>query len=493
MILLMSYADAVADAARGQAIIRLTEAVDRFAPPMVGLHLLPFSPSAGDWGFAPNDLLTVRAELGRWADIKALAERRRVVVDGVYNHVGIGHVFAQQFFASPGEYSQLFHAFTNADPSAAPRSPRGGSVLRTYSLADEQWQLWQTFSDVALDIQLDRSEIRNELRKHLARLVANGIWGVRLDAPAYYAKKLGERQRHHPDAYRLAREVAAMIRSHGLAAMAQLDCDEYGVRYYPPDLGFDVPIVDYAYSAHLAFAMLSGNPMALAGHIRRTWKLPTDPVRAPRTHDGILLRSANLSTDVKMSLVELAARFGISTRVIDDDPYELNSSLPHLYACGVGAVLLRKRIELAVAVTALVPGWSYLYLPYLVGDIPEERTTLGADEDPRSLNRQPIPKATLDTFLDSDAGKSMNELLSLLATVHGKRSEARLRADDAVTTPNATTLSIRRGSPGFHLIANFSINATADVTAIGPRANFVVGRDCSRSRIGPLGFGLWRY
>jgi glucosylglycerate phosphorylase len=52
-----------------------------------GIHLLPFFPSSSDYGFAVEDYLAVRDDLGSWADVEALGADFRLMFDFVLNHV----------------------------------------------------------------------------------------------------------------------------------------------------------------------------------------------------------------------------------------------------------------------------------------------------------------------------------------------------------------------------------------------------------------------
>lgn len=465
------------------------------SPQRLGLHLLPFNPSSGDNGFASDDWFTVRDDLGTWEDVRVLAKQEKLIVDCIYNHVGIGHDFARRFFADPTTGSALVHAFMSDTDVELPRSPRGGPSVRPHVINGNRWLVWQTFAASMVDINLDNSEIQDVIGAHLGFLSAQGIWGVRLDVPAYYGKKLhADTPRHHDDAYRLARKIANIAQQHRLAVSAELDSDSDGLRYFPRDVGYEVPIVDYSYSANLAFAILSGNTGEFAKHLERSWLLPQTLIRSPRTHDGILLRSKNLVPEVLGGLIGLANRYHLPIRVIDDSPYELNCSLPYLCSLGIAQERIWERIELIIATSGFVPGWCYLYLPFVFGHIPESSPGLivGHSQDPRALNRSPLPLPIQDTFAKSPQSASISDLLHWLGNLHDEFGDQEEFTSDSVEAIGQTTLSIKRKKARLQMLANFSPEEAVEVSKV-TSGQWITGRRSSQDCLEPLGFGFWHY
>ncbi len=472
-------------------LLELEKCLDALVPRQVAVHLLPFNPSDGDWGFAPNDWYVVDSAYGSWKDIRRIAQTRRLIVDGIYNHVGIHHPIAQSFLRSPSQYASLVHAFRREKLLVDVKSPRGGPAVWTHTLDGEEWHVWQTFSKASIDIRLDEPLVRAEVNRHMAYLARQGIWGLRLDAAAYYAKpdKPGEVQLHNPNAHRLTREIAAMAELHGLVVIAQLDCDENGAKYFPSP-AYDVPIVDYSYSAHLSLALLLRDGRRIAAHIDDTRDMEARLIRAPRTHDGILLRSGLLDKEASSLLVRKAAEFGISARVIGGEPYELNCSLPYLYGQGTNAPGQSARIEMAVAISAFVPGWCFLYLPALLNYIPERQP--GYDHDPRSLNRQSMPRSAWRDFVRSHRGRSMRRLLAYLAKIRAtatKSDTAEVRSPGCF---GGRVLVVDRPTDRSMLIANMDTKRTVHIGALS-RGSLAESWRASDQRLNPLGFGFWHY
>lgn len=483
MIVLGAYPDAVPATSGSKPLT----ALERFLARLDGrlaLHLLPFYPSDGDGGFAPSSLAEVQPQLGDWHDIRRLAQQRRLIVDGIYNHVGFSHPLARAFFADPLGDHVLF-AFRPGEVADAPNSPRGGAPLRLHTVLGQRWLLWQTFSAVAADIQIEHPQVLAMIDEHLNLIADCGCWGVRLDAPAYFAKVPGEQHRHHPQAYRLTRRLADLALAKGLMVTAQLDCDEHGLGYLPREDGYEAPIVDYAFSAQLALALLTEDVTHLAAHLRATWNLSSPLLRAPRTHDGILLRSKLLSETARARLVTAARDVGLAPRMIDGRDYEFNCSLPELYAKAVGPQQMYARLELAVLISVLAPGWAYLYLPMLLGELP---SPLHAD-DPRALNRQPVGADSLANFAVGRSGASMRQLLTVLVEIDERLEEPEPGSAEAVQILAPSVLAVERAGP-VRAVLNLSASAGFDLR-YQPSGAVLVARRLRGAGLGPLGFVVW--
>ena len=408
------YADGLSTARESVTRLRsLGSFLESVLPPEVGLHLLPFSPTSGDWGFAIDDWFAVRDELGDWADVRALGQNRRLVVDGVYNHVGVGHKWVREFVSSPGTASRVLHAYQGLEPDDGPISPRGRPVLRPHEVHGAQWHLWQTFTDAAVDVRLDSDSVLEEIDQHLRLLRANRVWGVRLDAVAYFQKYPGCEIRHNPGVYEIADSIAALVERHGIRVFAQLDCDSDGLQYFGKPTQSHYVVNDFSYSAYLTLAVVSGDAQPLARHLSATAKTPRVCLRAPRTHDGILLRSGLLNTHDRDRLIDAVGSHGVPVRMSGSSPYEINASAPYLYGLAGRRPRLGDVIELVVAVTGMTPGWGYLYLPLLLAHVPED--SVGGDvSDPRSVNRALVPASVLDEFTSSGRASRMWNLLKTL-------------------------------------------------------------------------------
>lgn len=489
MMVLASYPDLLPSAGRAPSrIAALSEYLTSSFPAAAAIHLLPFNPSCGDGGFSSTSWVDVDPALGTWADVADLASRRHLFVDVVYNHVGVEHPLFARFLDDPESNAALLYAYRYADGLSCPLSPRGGPVLREWTIRGEAWLLWQTYTDTAVDIRIDHPEILRLIREHLALLRQHGIKGVRIDAPAYFGKILGGPVRHNRESYRLARLVGHEVRDAGLDMIAQLGCDEAALEYFPPSEGWQVPVVDLAFPAHLALAILSGDVRHLADHLRATWSLPNVLLRAPRTHDGILLQSSYFSSRARDLLVQHARTFGIEDRAISGEPYELNASLPHLYTAGVGTAPGRDaRIQLAAAVATFAPGIPYLYLPALLGYEPE--AYYGRDADPRGLNRRPLREDVATSIIESAHARCVADLTGQLAALDLPPKSAPAGGAEPVQYVETSGLLIERRERGVALLANFSREGGLRIPrSLSGRVRF--GHGVRGDALEPLGFAV---
>ncbi|MGI6494661.1 MAG: alpha-amylase family glycosyl hydrolase [Kiritimatiellia bacterium] len=171
------------------------------------VHLLPFYPYTSDDGFAVEDFRRVRPDLGGWDDIAALAERRRVVFDGVVNHVSASSAYLKGYLAGDPRYADFFIDLPpdtdtrsvlrtrNSPPPA--RLPRGQT-------APPRW-LWTTFSRDQPDLNFHNPEVLLEILDVLLGYAARGASMIRLDAIPYLWKQLGTSCAHLPQTHELIR------------------------------------------------------------------------------------------------------------------------------------------------------------------------------------------------------------------------------------------------------------------------------------------------
>jgi hypothetical protein len=491
MIIIGAYADGLETyEPKVSPIAELANFLKQAFPEEVGAHLLPFYPHSGDAGFAINDWFSIRPDLGTWIDLRRLAASRRLVVDGVYNHVGMGHKWVQSFMESPWALADLLHAYPKTDAITGPMSPRGQHALTPYIIRESEWLLWHTFSNAAVDIRLTDALVMQEIKDHLRLLHQNGVWGVRLDAVAYYAKWPGSEIRHNPGCHEIADSIAELIEEYGMRVLAQLDCDAHGSRYFTEQRQTHYVTNDFTYSALLALAIITGDPMPLARHLRVTASPQHTLLRGPRTHDGLLLRSGLLRKEDRDRLLETITRYGIQIRVTGGEPYELNCSAPFLYSTGGRRAMLPEIIEMAVAVTGMTSGWSYFYLPFLLGHIPEEQSPQRAEDDPRELNRRPIRESEWRHYLTSSKRHRMCELMRTLTLVQeDPTAPPTPGASDTLLLGNHL-LSLVNPRGNYNLLANFSSEKAAIIPR-SHRGSLVWSSRLDGQELAPLGYGIW--
>jgi sucrose phosphorylase len=430
-------------------------------PQTAALHILPFGPSDGDGGFAPRDWFSVDPTFGEWSDICAIARRRRVMVDGIYNHVGLSHPWVEEFLTR-GTGAHRLHVFPFR-PHDAFKSPRGGSVFRSYNVVGQRWWAWQTFSSCSIDI--------------------------RLDGVAYFGKVLGEQQIHHPLAIRYARIISKEAATHGLEVVPQLNCDSNGSGYFPPPHGHTIPLCDYGFSAALALTVITGHASHLVSHLRTTWGLRTPILRALRTHDGILMKPPFFSESHRDALCDAFGRYGVLPRTIEGNQYEFNVSFPYLCSLGTDVCGMWRRLRTSTVLLASLPGWCYIYLPILYGFRPEVDAPATFVADPRFLNRLPIPREFIERAQLSGEHRAMRQLLENCADLRYEHGLDRRHPGDSIDMLGETAVVLRRAGSRLTVIANFSQSST--IVAPEPVGRRIAGSETHHLRVEPLDVGVW--
>ncbi len=489
MIILGSYPELKGANCDSSVLKQLKELTDSFVPSSVVIHILPPYPTSGDGGFAPNDWFSVRSELGTWEDLVTWAKERRIILDGIYNHVGINHNVVKEFFENPSEESPLY-ACRGKDLPSPQLSPRGGTVYHQYQIKNETWQLWQTFSKDSVDIRISHPRIYNEINKHMSFLQNSGIYGIRLDGCAYYGHDVNFEQFHNPDSKKLSHILTELAAKHQLFVLAQLDADPIGASYFHNKEGWSTPVVDYAYSAVLTRAILSESADPVSMHVERTKNLPCSVIRPPRTHDGILLQSDLLTKAELAHISELTRDWQLPVRSANGEDYEINSSLPFICSLGVNDHDAWQRVLLIVALTVFIPGIPYFYLPFIVGDKPEDRVSSDGD-DPRTLNRTRINKNDLERFISSEKSSQLKSILEFSEVVNRMFSinEATQSKSPVDVIADRSKLVIKLD--GCYLfMCNFSSSVTCD-TGNTSNYNLAISFRHNVNTIEPLGFGVW--
>jgi hypothetical protein len=486
MILIGAYPRSIDDANAPRSSLKQLFQIVATLPRAVALHVLPFGPSDGDGGFAPRDWFGVDPSLGGWRDIERLGTERRLVVDGIYNHVGVNHDWTQEWI-SKGQGAERLHVFP-FQPTQHILSPRGASVFHPYNIQGKTWWAWQTFSPNAIDVQLGNEVVQSTIDRHLAFLSDRGVSAVRLDSIAYYGKKIGGRQRHHPLGIKYARSIASNARKYGLTVIPQLNCDSWGEQYFPKSLFSNAPLTDFAYSAILALTILTARPEPLIAHIKRVQDRGLSVLRALRTHDGILLKTSLLRASDRHALIKAFAEYHVSPRIVERRRYEFNCSFPYLCSLGTDLAGMWRRIEMTLALTACLPGVCYVYLPLLFGFKPESDGGQQPNSDPRMLNRTAMTSDFVARASSSFEHKRILTNLQLLASIREQYGLERNDESVSLASIGKHGIVVRRANGRVVLIVNLSRERSLRVpTSLGDMSfgNVV------RGRIPPLGFSLW--
>jgi glycosidase len=426
---------------------------DETLDPSVGIHLLPPWTADGDGGFAVTSWRKVDERYGTVDDLKSLAVRRPLMLDGIFNHVAWEHPLAQRFLGNPRQHHNLVHAVSGKTPPQAPLAPRGGSVYRPRAIDGNTWHVWQTFGADSVDLNLHDPEVQAEVSRILEFLAGLGTNAIRLDALPYYGKNGLESALHNPDGIVAAEAIVARSRELGMRPVLQIDCDGALEIYrhlsrYRPD------VIDFSYDTYLLYSFLTGDTREFAAHLEATRQHHDVGIHRPiRTHDGILLRSGNQRPEFVSRVLDICEGRLFQVRMTNNNPYELNNSMPYLLGADIDPDLNLQKIAMGVIIGVLTSEATYIYLGALIGDVPE--LTGDFDADPRELQRRPIDMkgSAVARWRSSTTAR---DHIQALARISSDASHRGVERKGYEVSTNGPLLDIRNDRMNLAAILNFS-------------------------------------
>lgn len=261
-----------------------------------GVHLLPFFwPIDGaDAGFDPIDHTTVDPRLGDWDDVRALAERRDLMVDLIVNHISSRSPQFEDFRknGSASPYADMFLTYGRVFPNGAAEQslidiyrPRPGLPFTKTRLDDgSEHLLWTTFTPEQIDIDVRSSEGKRYLEQILARFQAAGVRAIRLDAAGYAIKKPATSCFMIPETFEFIAELTARARALGIEVLVEIHS------HYKAQIEI-ARQVDWVYDFALPPLILHTLYSRNARHLKHWLEIaPHNAVTVLDTHDGIGVR-----------------------------------------------------------------------------------------------------------------------------------------------------------------------------------------------------------
>ncbi len=197
-IMLITYADSL-----GNNLKDLTSVLDRWYKGAIGgVHILPFFPSSGDRGFAPERYDMILSDFGTWDDVEKLSRDYYLMFDFMINHISRQSPYFLDYQEKHNE-SEWKDLFLQVEKAWDGRMPTAEEIDLIYKRKDkppfeeirfkdnETESLWCTFSEEQMDIDVNSGVSRKFIEGTLKDLVKKGAAIVRLDAFAYCIKKSG--------------------------------------------------------------------------------------------------------------------------------------------------------------------------------------------------------------------------------------------------------------------------------------------------------------
>jgi len=196
---------------------------------------------------------------------------------------------------------------------------------------------------------------------------------------------------------------------------------------------------------------------------------------------------------VRELLLNRAANLSTSIRIVAGRAYELNNSFPYLCSLGVDEEAMWRRMLAAFALTAMVPGICYLYLPAIFGWMPEDRVQgfRSNRSDPRFLNRVAVSREHYRHTLISPYGIRMQNLLRRLVRLRCRFRLHRPLTGDTICEVEPGVLEIRRGNDDVIGIFNFRLQDRVSAMHTPQGRVIEAGWSTSTSAVEPLDFKIW--
>jgi len=407
------------------------------------IHLLPFYPFTSDDGFSVVDYRQVRADLGSWDDVAAMAKRYRLVFDAVVNHVSVSSKYIQGFLAGDEHYRDFAISLPPDTDTRSVLRTRNLPLLHDYDSASGKTWLWTTFSRDQVDLNFANPQVLMEILDVLLFYGEHGASVLRLDAIPYLWKQLGTSCAH----LRQTHELIKLIRDVFDAAMpGMLLLTETNVPHrenivYFGDHGDEAQIIyNFALAPLILFSLHSGDATALT-----RWAADIAPA-GPRatylnitaTHDGIGMRPTEglLTEPERQQLLELArSHHGDITGKRNPDgsisPYELNLNYFDAVNHPDSDEPIQTQIDrfmLSQAIPLALTGIPGIYIHSLLGsrnDLEGVKRTGRA----RSINREQLQERSLVEQLADPQSPRARVLSAYLHLLDARSQQPALHPD----------------------------------------------------------------
>ncbi|MDA8196151.1 MAG: alpha-amylase family protein [Actinomycetota bacterium] len=189
------------------------------------LHLMPLlepRPGDSDGGYAVQNYMKVRSDLGSMEDLEALASSLRakgisLVMDLVLNHVAMEHEWATKAKEGDEHYRDFFLIFPDREipdqfeetlPEVFPDFAPGNF---TFDDSLNGW-VWTTFNSFQWDLNWANPEVFLAFIDVILSLANRGVEVLRLDAIAFLWKRMGTDCQNQPEVHEITKALRAVAR-----------------------------------------------------------------------------------------------------------------------------------------------------------------------------------------------------------------------------------------------------------------------------------------
>ena len=421
-VILITYGDQVFH--EGQtALATLNRFLTEYVQDCINtVHILPFYPYSSDDGFSIVNYKGVCPLKGSWKDIAELSKTRRLMFDGVINHVSHLSKWFNHYLSNDPDFAEFFIDLDPLSDLSKVVRPRTTPVLTEFT--DDEGKIrhiWTTFSSDQVDLNYANYKVLLKVLDVLLFYVEKGASLLRLDAIAFIWKEISTSCVHLPQTHaliQLMRQVIHEVAPEVLIITETNVPHNENISYFGEGNDEAQMVYNFALPPMLAFSILKGDTTKLI-QWAKSLSLPSNAVcffNFTASHDGVGVRAVNgILDEAELNfLVQSCIDHGglVSYRAIGDEeksPYELNCSYIDILTDPKESVALRvKRMILSQAVVLSMPGVPGIYFHSLVGsqNYPE---AVRKSRQNRAINREKLNFDNLTDKLEEDG--SLQKLL----------------------------------------------------------------------------------
>jgi glucosylglycerate phosphorylase len=483
--ILITYADTLL--APGLAPLR---ALDRFSTRHLdglvsAVHVLPFFPSSSDYGFSVVDYLRVDPRLGDWADLAALGERFRFMVDFVLNHVSAQSAWFRGFLRGEPPYDRFFIAVDPETDLSGVTRPRTSPLLTRVEAAGGPRWVWTTFSADQVDLDYRNPEVLLRMVEVMLTYVERGASLLRMDAVGYLWKQPGTSSIHLPQTHevvRLFREVLDAV-APDVAIVTETNVPHAdNVAYFGDGRNEAQMVYQFPLAPLVVDALAHGDATYLAGWAAelRTPSAETTFFNFLASHDGVGVVPARgiLPAARVEDLVRRAQAHGgqVSYKADPDGArsvYELNSTFFDLLSDPRGGEPWPTRLDRFVcsqAVMLALAGVPGIYVHSLLGSH-NDRAGYARSGWKRDLNHERLDLEALEGRLADPCSEAAQVLARYAELLRLRRAQPAFhpQAPQRVLPGPPAVFALRRGPrEGQIVLALHNLGAAPQAVELPP-------------------------
>ena len=443
---------------------------DRLAGVINSVHILPFFPYSSDDGFSVIDYRQVNPEWGDWSHVAQIAQDFDLMVDLVINHCSRENLWFIDYIGNHAPYCDYFiEADKDTDVSLVTR-PRNSPLLTPVHTRRGVRHVWATFSKDQVDLNFSNPLVLFEFIQIYLFYIEQGARFIRLDAVAFFWKRLGTNCIHLPEtheAVKLLRDVINFVAPEVVVITETNVPVKENLSYFGQSDEAHM-VYQFGLPPLVLHALNRGNASFLTDWAADIPPLPVgcSYLNFTASHDGIGVRPVEglLPEREVQDLIDSMHRFGgfVSMKANGDgteSPYEINITL--FDACmgtrrGVDHYQVQ-RFLCSQAIMLAMQGIPVVYIHSLTAS-PNDLAHVEQTGRTRSINRKIWDKAELDHLMCNSVTHQSEVFEALTRMI-------KIRRQQSAFHPDAKQEVIKINSDLFILVRT-SMDASQKVFAI---------------------------